>query len=355
MTNEAVFLPLAGLIAGLVLGYVARHRFFCTLSALESHWYGGNSNGLRTWVLAAVVAAISTQLMIHTGLVEVSRSFYLVSQFNWFAAILGGIAFGLGMALVGTCGLGALVRLGGGSLKSLIALIILALAALSTQRGILGLTREGFLESINVDFFQAGSQALPDIAATYVGAFWFWPTLILAIAIPAIWVFADANYRRERTEIETAGIIGLIIAFGWFATAWLAEKAFFPVQVESASFVSPVADTLLQFALFTGQGPDFGIGMVLGVVGGAALAARRDDNVRWEACDDARELSRHIAGAALMGFGGTLALGCTIGQGISAASLLTISAPIVFLSIAFGARLGLAWLLEGSFRAAFLR
>ena len=96
-------------------------------------------------------------------------------------------------------------------------------------------------------------------------------------------------------------------------------------------------------------------GMVVGTILGAAIAANSADDVRWEACDDARELSRHIAGAAMMGFGGVLALGCTIGQGVSAASLLAVSVPVSMLSIIFGARLGLAWLLEGSIVSAFRR
>ena len=70
--------------------------------------------------------------------------------------------------------------------------------------------------------------------------------------------------------------------------------------------------------------------------------------MNWEACDDVPELRRHIFGAMLMGYGGILSVGCTIGQGISAMSLLTISAPITMISIMIGARMGLAYLLEGS-------
>jgi uncharacterized protein len=94
--------------------------------------------------------------------------------------------------------------------------------------------------------------------------------------------------------------------------------------------------------------PDYGVGLVVGVGLGAALVAWRKKDVRWEACDDARELGRHIVGAFLMGVGGVFAMGCTIGQGVSAASLLAVSAPVAMLSVAIGARLGLAYLLEGS-------
>ena len=105
----------------------------------------------------------------------------------------------------------------------------------------------------------------------------------------------------------------------------------------------------------TGANPNVAAVVVIGVVLGAAFAARLADDVRWEACDDARELKRHIMGAALMGFGGVLAFGCTIGQGISAASMLAVSVPFTMGAIVLGARLGLAWLLEGSIASAFRR
>src|SRR5690606_4694038 len=124
-----------------------------------------------------------------------------------------------------------------------------------------------------------------------------------------------------------------------------------PVQIESASFVAPYGDVLRAIISYPGDMlPDYGMGLVFGVTIGAGLAARRQSELRWEACDDARELKRHMAGAVLMGLGGILAMGCTIGQGISAASTLAISAPLVLGCIVCGARLGLAWLIEGSVR-----
>ena len=96
-----------------------------------------------------------------------------------------------------------------------------------------------------------------------------------------------------------------------------------------------------------------GVGLVLGGVAGSAACAFRQHDVRWEACDDARELGRHLAGGALMGIGGVFAMGCTIGQGVTAVSALAISAPVVLASIFVGARMGLAYLIEGSPLEAF--
>lgn len=346
-------LPLAGLAAGSAMGFFARRYHFCTMSALERHWYAGDSDGLRSWVLAATIALIVTQALLFTGAMDLSASFYLSPLFGWTGAIAGGLAFGFGMALVGTCGFGAIVRLGGGSLRSLIVLAMLGLSALATQKGLLAQMRIIFVDDLALNLSAFGDQSLPSLMHGATGAN-MRPLLTIIIASAAlIWIFRDASFRANRGKILAGTVIGLGVAFGWIATSALAGKLFAPVQVEAASFVVPVGDTIMQLITFTGELPDYGVGLVCGVLLGAALAARLADDVRWEACDDARELSRHLMGALLMGTGGVMALGCTIGQGISAVSVMAVSAPVVMISIAVGARLGLAYLLEGSVRYAF--
>ena len=113
-----IALPLLGGAAGVVLGFVARLNRFCTLSALERFWYSGDGTGLRTWMLAATVAMLATQALAALGLADIHDSFYLRPHLGLSGAILGGVMFGFGMALVGTCAFGAEVRLGGGSLSN---------------------------------------------------------------------------------------------------------------------------------------------------------------------------------------------------------------------------------------------
>jgi hypothetical protein len=131
-------------------------------------------------------------------------------------------------------------------------------------------------------------------------------------------------------------------------TSSFRQSSFDPVQLEAGSFVLPPGELLFQLIAVVGTTPDYGVGMVVGVVIGAFLTAKVRNDIRWEACDDAHELGRHLGGAFLMGTGGVFAMGCTIGQGVSAMSVMAISAPIVFASILLGARLGLSYLLEGS-------
>jgi len=348
MQDVGWLLPVIGVAVGIVIGAMARANRFCTLSALERHWYAGDSTGLRTWVLAATVAIIATQAMAAAGLVDLSRSFYLDPTFRWSGAILGGLAFGFGMALVGTCGFGALLRLGGGSLRSLVVLLVLGLSALAAQRGLVAQARVVLVDDVAADLSFAGDQSLGSLVSALLGFDAHLITAALVAALLLAWIFSAADYRRKPGQIATATVIGCGIAAGWLVTAWGARHAFQPVQLEAGSFVVPVGDTIFRFVALTGELPDYGVGLVLGVGLGAALVAWRRHDVRWEACDDARELGRHITGAFLMGAGGVFAMGCTIGQGVSAASTLALSAPLVMLCIVLGARLGLAYLLEGS-------
>ncbi|MER0237318.1 YeeE/YedE family protein [Fulvimarina sp. MAC8] len=357
MIIESGYAPLlAGGLAGLVMGYAARRHHFCTLSALERRWYAADDSGVRSWGLAILVAIVLTQLLVWTGLFNPAASFYLTSSFGWMGAILGGIIFGFGMALVGTCGFGALVRLGGGSLRGLVVVIVLGISALATQRGIFAATRQSVVDGSAIQFGRLGSpdQSLGSLTSAILGIDVSMVVAIVVALALAYWIFRDANFRADTGRIVAGSAIGATIAFGWFATSYIKAHSFWPTQIESASFVMPPGDLILSIVAVTGTFPDYGVGLVIGVIGGAALAAWWHDDIRWEACDDARELSRHLAGAVLMGVGGVFSLGCTIGQGISAASLLTISAPIVLASIAIGARLGLAYILEGSIRNAFM-
>lgn len=353
VATSSWFLAFAGLFAGFILGFAARANHFCTMSGLERHWYANDDRGLRTWVLAAATALAATQALQALGHIDTGASFYIRSDFGWVGAIAGGIAFGFGMALVGTCGFGALVRLGGGSLRSLVVLIILGMAAMSAQKGLVAQARVALSDDLAIDLSDVGGQSLSVILSHVAGH-------DLTVILPALaaiamfaWIFKSARYRRHYGSIATGVTVGLVIAFGWWATAFAARHSFDIVQIEAGSFVVPVADTLLQFITFTGILPDYGVGLVVGVVAGAMACAVWKRDVRWEACDDARELSRHLAGGVLMGVGGVFAMGCTIGQGVTAVSAMAVSAPVVVASIVLGARMGLAYLIEGSALEAF--
>ncbi len=340
------FLPIAGFAVGILLGAAARWSDFCTLTALERYWYANDATGVRTWVLAAAVALASTQLLIILQLMDITESFYLNPRLSLLGGIIGGVLFGVGMALVGTCSFGALVRLGSGSLRSLIIVIIVGLSALFTQRGWLSQWRTSIIEPQAFEL-NAISQSLPSLLQSAAG---FDSRVLLTILISGAlfsWIFSSADYRGKLPHILTGVVVGLCITSGWVITSKLSEVMYRQVQIESASFVLPPGELINNLTSATASAADYGIGLLLGVVFGAFFIAALKRQIHWEACDDARELGRHLVGSTLMGIGGVLAAGCTIGQGVSAFSTMAISAPIVVLSICIGARMGLRMLFEG--------
>ena len=335
---------LLGLVLGIALGFAARHGRFCTLGAIEDTVFGRDTRRLRAWVLAAAIAIAGVSALELFADLDVSRSIYTGTRIEWGGAIVGGLLFGLGMALVGTCGFGTLLRLGGGDLKALLTFLVVALTAMMTMRGLTGLARSRLLDPLSFFVADAASQRLPDLLGLGGSAARILPFVIAAaIAVAAC---AHAGFLRSPRAVATGVAIGVIVVLGWWATGVAGFDPFESRRVESFSFVGPLGETLLYAMLASALQPDFPVGAVLGVVIGAFLAAKTTGQFRWEAPDDAREMKRHLLGAFLMGSGGVAALGCTIGQGVSGVSTLSIGSLIAIASILAGARFGLYLLVE---------
>lgn len=339
--GDAWLAALAGLMGGLVLGLAARLGRFCALGAIEDALYGGSFLRLRMWGLAGAVAMFAVFVAEGAGIVETGRSIYLRLPWSPLATALGGLMFGYGMALVGTCAYGALARLGGGDLRALVMVLVIGLSAYMAVGGLTALARARLTDATAVEPFGIahGLGATAGLPAWPVG-------IVLALGLAAI-ALADGRFRRARGRLFAAAAAGGAVAFGWIATARLGATAFVPVPFESYSFVTPLGDSILYAMTSTGATVDFGIGAVVGVVLGAALGSAIRGEFRWEACDDARELRRQILGAFLMGTGGVLALGCTVGQGLSGLSVLAPSAVVAVICIGLGAIFGLRLLVEG--------
>ncbi len=334
---------LLGFILGIALGFVARRGRFCTLGAIEDAVYGNDTKRLRSWLIAIAVAIAGVHLLEIAGTLDLSRAIYTVPRIEWGGAVVGGLLFGLGMALVGTCGFGALLRLGGGDLKALVVFMVMALTAMATMRGATGLLRAHAIDPLSYDLVGRASQRIPELLGITGAAGWIFPFLVAATIAG---LACTAGFLRSTRSIATGAMMGIIVVVGWWATGVAGFDPFDTRRVESFSFVAPLGETLLYVMLATGLRPDFPVGAVAGAILGAFLAARSAGQFRWEAPDDAREMKRHLLGAVLMGFGGVAALGCTIGQGITGVSTLAVGSFIAITSILVGARFGLYLLIE---------
>ena len=71
-----------------------------------------------------------------------------------------------------------------------------------------------------------------------------------------------------------------------------------------------------------------GIGLILGVILGAAAASLSKNEFTWQSFNTPKQTGRYFLGAALMGVGGVLAGGCTVGAGLAGIASLSIAAII---------------------------
>ncbi len=341
----------------LVFGAIAQRTGFCTMGAVADWVNFGDSTKMRQWLLAIGVAIIGTNLLAAAGWFDTTKTLYASARFALSTYVAGGLAFGFGMVLAGGCGSRTLVRIGGGSLKSLIVFLVLGLSAFITLRGALALPRVALIES--GAWQMAGTQDLPSWLMRSAG--WNRNTVrvVLGLLIGGALVaaaLAQRDFRRFDNLLAGFGI-GSVIAGAWFVSGHLGyvaehprtlEEAFVATnsgRMESMSFVAPVADTLDWLMFFTDKSKTLTMGIVAvaGVVVGSALVAIAGRRFRWEGFSETEDTANHIVGAALMGFGGVTALGCTIGQGVSGVSTLSIGSFLALAAIILGAVAGVKY------------
>lgn len=341
--GEANTVALIGLIGGIALGLAARLGRFCTLGAIEDWLYSSDDKRMRMWGIAIGTAILGTHLSIAAGLVSADNTVYLTRVWHPLATIIGGLMFGYGMALSGNCGYGALARLGGGDLRSLMIVIVMGLSAYIVMSGPLAHLRVWLFP---VTMEPEASQGYSLWFAARTGLSPLVPGCIIAAIFIALALSSPAM-RQARALVFWSIVVGLTIAWGWVGTSWVEANGFEPEPVETHSFAAPIGDTLFYLMSASGNTLSFSVGSVAGVIIGAWAGSWGKGHFRWEACEDPRELRRQILGAAIMGAGAILAVGCSVGQGISAFSLLAFSAPVAFVSIFAGAAIGLRQLIAG--------
>jgi len=334
----------AGLLIGLAYGVVGLLSGFCLLSGLRGWWAEGDSRLIRTFALALAVAVVATQLLAGYGAVDLAKSVYLQPSFSAPLMFAGGVLFGYGMVLANGCGSRALVLLGRGNLRSLVVVIVLGITAQMTLRGLIAPARITLLQASSTKPAHLTLAELLRTTGGEVSARVIVVSVISAVLI--IFAFAHTPFRRARWQIAAGVAVGLLVAAGWFATGYLGADDFNPAAVTSLTFIAPVADTVQYVMLSTGLTLNFGIAMVFGVFGGSLLAALVTRRFRLEGYTSPQHMLRSITGAAFMGSGGAMALGCSIGQGLTGISTLALSSFIAAAGILLGSAAGLRGVLR---------
>ncbi|MGE5547191.1 MAG: YeeE/YedE family protein [Solirubrobacterales bacterium] len=345
----------AAFLAGVVFGGTAQRTNFCTMGAISDVVFMGDWNRMRAWMLALAVAMLASQGLQAAGLIDLSKSIYLGAAIPWAGAILGGLMFGFGMTLAGGCGNKTLVRIGGGNLKSVVVFMIVALFAYMTLKGLIGLARIQLEQATTIALAgKAQNQAIPSLLAALglPAAVARWGAVAAIAGGLIVWCFKSHEFRESPRDWVGGIIIGLMVPTGWAITGIVGNDEFEPTALTSFTFIAPIGDSVQYLMTFTGSTINFGIAAVGGIIVGSFLSSITSKSFHLEAFTDANDMLRHFLGAALMGTGGVMAMGCTIGQGLTGMSTLSVSSVLALGSIILGGVVGMKYMEEGTLGGA---
>jgi uncharacterized membrane protein YedE/YeeE len=361
-----IHLQVLGLVflAAVVLGAVANKTNFCTMGAVSDWVNMGDTGRMRAWLLAMTVALLGVLLFEGAGKLALpSDTFppYRTANFAWLRYALGGVMFGIGMTLGSGCGNKTLVRIGGGNLKSVMVLVIASIAAYYMLWGDIG--GVGFYDkffnswiapsTIDLSAHGIANQELGAIIAGLTGATGNLHFLVggILVALMLVLIFKSADFRSSFDNILGGLVVGLVVILGWYVTggpmgaAWqdyadLSTEIPSRVNVQSFTFISPMGDSvryLLSPTNFTLI--NFGVMALTGVIVGSFLYAVLFRKFRIEWFASGSDFVNHAVGGVLMGIGGVLSMGCTIGQAVTGISTLALGSILTFLAIVFGSAL----------------
>lgn len=357
-----------------VMGAVVNKTNFCTMGAVSDMVNIGDSGRMRSWLFAMAIAILGVVVLSYAGTVNVKEAFppYTGSQLIWAENILGGFLFGIGMTLASGCGNKTLIRIGGGNIKSIFVLAIIAVISYFMMYPFPG-TDQTLMSVLFLDWIRPlaiSLQSGQDLGSVAAGAE---NAAIANIGIGAvlglallIFAFKSADFRKL-DNILGGFIVGAAVLGGWYISSnlsidldgemyslgqYMQEWEFVadseevrPAEArqlspQSYTFINPMGQTYNYITNgFDKTILTFGIMALFGVILGSFFWSLVSRSFRIEWFASFRDFVNHFIGAILMGFGGILALGCTIGQAVTGVSTLAIGSFLAFGSIVFGSAL----------------
>lgn len=351
---------IGGFVLAVILGVIVNKTNFCTMGSVSDLVNIGHTGRLRAWVFAGTVAMLGVLLMEATGLIDLGKTMppYRTPNFNWLRYILGGTIFGVGMTLSSGCVNKTLVRIGGGNVKSLVVLLFGGIMAyLMTMTNFYYYVFDSWIgpTSIGLGRFGIDSQQVSAIIAGMVGVadtgLFHWSVGGIIVALLLYWVFKSRDFFGHRDNVVGGLSVGLLVLAAWYLTAGPLGRAAIDdvnfmnnpptgVGIMSFTFVNPMGQTLNYLAHPTDfMLINFAVAILVGVIVGSFFYSVLTRKFRVEWFVSWRDFFRHVLGGLLMGTGGVLAMGCTIGQGITGVSTLALGSALAFVSFVFGSAL----------------
>ncbi|PHS36719.1 MAG: hypothetical protein COB07_12295 [Sulfurovum sp.] len=315
------------LLIGIIFGAVAQKTQFCFSGSIKDYLLFSSTRRASSVIMAMIVAILGTYILGEYFEVAFSESLWRKEGINYFSIIIGGVLFGVGMVIADGCSSRHLVKFAQGDNKSLVTLLFIAIFAYASMKGILS----PFVYALSTNETLLSLSSLLDNDAL---------PIVFVLGILLI-ILALLVRRPKRVLLLYDGVIvGLLVTLGWYIT-WIFSEASLELGTQyvpftSLTFVGPSARTLELFTHYKSTDTDFGILLLLGVLAGAFVMSRFNRKYSFGCVSGLKihKLKNNMIGGALMGVGGVLALGCTVGQGLTGLSTLAIASFVAILSIA---------------------
>lgn len=310
------------LVIGVAFGILAQITKFCFRRTLVG---SDRRAAAGVWFTALAVAVAGTQAAVSVGLIEFSDHRLMAGDLPWLAIVVGGLLFGAGMVLTRGCASRLTVLGGTGNLRALTVIIVFAITAHATMKGLFAPLRVA-LGNVTVPLGDMSTlAALP-------GGVWLFTGLIVATAL----ILAARSGVRP-TMLLTAALLGALVPLAWVGTGFILYDDFDVIPFESLSFTRPASDTLFWTIAGTSVSAGFGTGLIGGVLLGALAASVATGTFVWQSFESPAQTGRYMTGAVFMGIGGVLAGGCTVGAGLSGVPTLSVAAILAIVTMAAGA------------------
>ena len=337
LTQEVLW---AFFLGGVLLGAISQRTHFCTMGAVSDVVHMGDWTRARQWMCAIGVAMLGFAALSDFGQIDPHQAIYASTRLMWLSTSVGGLMFGYGMVLASGCGNKTLVRIGGGNLKSLVVFVVMGISAFATLKGITAVLRVNTVDTVFLNMPSGANLHALGVPGLGYGlgaallllvlrhkSFWTFDNLLAGVGVGGVvaamwWVSGHLGFVPEHPE--TLDAVYLATASG---------------RMEAMSFVAPVANTLDWLMFYSDQSKvlTVGVASVVGVITGSAVMALWHKSFRWEGFASPSDLGQHLFGSVLMGVGGVTAMGCTLGQGVSGMSTLSLNACVALAFIVLGA------------------
>ena len=349
-------------ILGFILGFVVCKTNFCTMGAVSDWVNIGDLSRFKSWMLASAIAIIGVTVFEFMSYIDLndSRIPYRNSVFLWPRYIIGGVMFGVGMTYASGCGNKVLIRVGGGNLKSIVVLLVAGLMAyIMTRTDFYGVIFHSWMNPISPDLAVLGidDQSLPTIisfitSSSNTAYYKLIIGLLTGLAI-LYYIFRSGTFVKNMDNVVGGFIVGSVVALAWYLTGsslgdeWIETNNFLDsplpgVGVQSFTFINPMGESIIYLSQSANMYYlTFGVTALLSVILGSFVYSIMSKNFRIEWFKSKEDLKRHIIGAVLIGIGGVLSLGCTIGQGVSGVSTLALGSFVTLISIVIGASIAM--------------